>query len=302
MIPCSVFLAEAITMLDLNLIDEVLHAAIREDLGSGDITSISTVPETALALGRYTTKQPLVVSGLTVAERLIKIADSNLEYKTLCNDGAAVARGTAIAEVRGSARSVLALERVTLNILQRMCGIATLTAQYVERIDGTKARVADTRKTVPGLRVLDKYAVACGGGINHRMGLFDAILIKNNHLEFHGSIAGAIRAARAHVGPEVQIEVEVPNAGDVVEAIDAGADMILLDNFTPAQTKEAVRLCAGRVPLESSGGITLDTIRDFAEAGVDRISVGALTHSPPAVDIHLQVTPWIGNSTNSSLP
>lgn len=288
--------------INLSTIDDVLRAAIHEDIGSGDITSASTVPASALAVGRYTTKQPLVVSGLSVVERLVNLVDTNLLYRTLTNDGDPVPNGTAIAEVQGSARSVLAVERVTLNILQRMCGIASLTAQYVEKVVGTKARVADTRKTVPGLRVLDKYAVACGGGINHRMGLFDAILIKNNHLEFHHSIAETIKAARAHVGPLIQIEVEVPSPENVVEAIDAGADMILLDNFTPAQTLQAVKLCAGRVPLESSGGITLDTIRDFAQAGVDRISVGALTHSPPAVDIHLQVTPWIENSTNSSLP
>src|SRR5204863_9155768 len=140
-------------------------------------------------------------------------------------------------------------------------------------------------------RLLDKYAVACGGGVNHRMGLFDAVLIKNNHLEFHASVAAAIKAARLHVGPRIEIEVEVRNPKDVPEAIEAGADMILLDNFTPVQTRDAVALCAGRVPLESSGGITLDTIRDFADAGVDRISVGALTHSVPAVDIHLRVTP-----------
>jgi nicotinate-nucleotide pyrophosphorylase (carboxylating) len=287
---------------DFSSIDDVLHAAIREDLGSGDITSAATVPESALALGRYTSKQALVVAGLTVVERLIHIVDSNLQYKTLSTDGDTVATGTPLAEVQGSARSILAVERVTLNILQRMCGIATLTSQYVEKVNGTRARVADTRKTVPGLRLLDKYAVACGGGVNHRMGLFDAILIKNNHLEFHASIGAAIKAARTHAGPEFQIEVEVPTPEDVVEAIEAGADMILLDNFTPSQTLEAVKLCAGRVPLESSGGINLDTIRHFAETGVDRISVGALTHSPPAVDIHLQVTPWIGNSTNSSLP
>jgi nicotinate-nucleotide pyrophosphorylase (carboxylating) len=288
--------------LNLHLIDDVLQAAVREDLGSGDITSLSTVPDTALALGRYTTKQSLVVSGLSVVERLLAIVDSNLEYRTLREDGDIVVSGTAIAEVRGSARSVLAAERVTLNILQRMCGIATLTAEYVDRVKGTKARVADTRKTVPGLRLLDKYAVVCGGGVNHRMGLFDAVLIKNNHLEFHASIAAAVKAARANVGPQVEIEVEVPDPKNVPEAIEAGADMILLDNFTAAQTREAVVLCAGRVPLESSGGITLDTIRDFAEAGVDRISVGALTHSPPAVDIHLQVTHWTGNLTNSSSP
>jgi nicotinate-nucleotide pyrophosphorylase (carboxylating) len=287
--------------VDLHSIEEVLRAAVREDLGSGDITSSATVPESARALGRYTAKQPLVVSGVAVVERLISLVHSDLRYQPLCEDGDVVAQGTPIAEVRGPARYVLAAERVTLNMLQRMCGIATFTAQYVERVKGTNARVADTRKTVPGLRVLDKYAVACGGGVNHRMGLFDAVLIKNNHLEFHPSIGAAIQAARARVGAQIEIEVEVPRPEDVVEAIEAGADMILLDNFTPEQTRQAVVLCAGRVPLESSGGITLDTIRAFAEAGVDRISVGALTHSPPAADIHLRVTPWTANSTNSSL-
>ena len=199
--------------------------------------------------------------------------------------------GTAIAEVRGSASSILTGERVTLNMLQRMCGIATLTQEYVRQVKGTKARVADTRKTVPGLRVLDKYAVACGGGSNHRMGLFDAILIKNNHLAFHESITAAVRKARDHAGAQVQIEVEVPGPEHVEEAILGGANIILLDNFSVEQTREAVRLCGGRLPLESSGGITLETIRDYAEAGVDIISVGALTHSPPAADIHLQVTP-----------
>ncbi len=288
--------------IDLQSIEDVLIAAVREDLGAGDITSASTVPENAIATGRYIAKESLVVSGLSVAGKLIALIDPDLQYNARRADGDAVGEGTVLAEVHGSARSILAAERVTLNVVQRMCGIATLTAQYVDRVKGTKAHVADTRKTVPGLRLLDKYAVACGGGVNHRMGLFDAVLIKNNHLEFHAGIGAAIRAARAHVGPEIEIEVEVPAPGNVPEAIEAGADMILLDNLTPAQTREAVLLCAGRVPLESSGGITLDTIRDFADAGVDRISVGALTHSPPAVDIHLQVTHWIGNSTNSFLP
>jgi nicotinate-nucleotide pyrophosphorylase (carboxylating) len=287
---------------DLNALDAVLRSAVREDLGSGDITSRSTVPETALALGRYTAKQDLVVAGLIVVERLNALIDRQLQFKAAFKDGDSVSKGTVIAEVQGSARFLLAAERVTLNMLQRMCGIATLTAQYVERVKGTKARVVDTRKTVPGLRVLDKYAVSCGGGLNHRFGLFDAVLIKNNHLAFQPSIGAAIKAARANVGPDIQIEVEVPRPQDVIEAIEAGANMVLLDNFTPAQTREAVAMCAGRVPLESSGGITLDTIRDFAEAGVDRISVGALTHSPPAVDIHLRVTQWTANSTNSSLP
>jgi nicotinate-nucleotide pyrophosphorylase (carboxylating) len=279
------------TSPDLRVIDDVLRAAVREDLGSGDVTTSATVPAGAQAVARYTAKQDLVVSGLTVAARLLELVDASLQYKALVADGDLIPKGTAMAEVRGSASSILTGERVTLNMLQRMCGIATITREYVLCVSGTKARVADTRKTVPGLRLLDKYAVACGGGCNHRMGLFDAILIKNNHLAFYDSISAAVREARRHAGPAMQIEVEVPNPAGVEEAIEAGANMILLDNFTVEQTRDAVRRCRGRVPLESSGGITLDTIRDYAEAGVDIISVGALTHSPPAADIHLRVTP-----------
>jgi nicotinate-nucleotide pyrophosphorylase (carboxylating) len=172
-----------------------------------------------------------------------------------------------------------------------MCGIATKTRDYVDRIDGTNARVVDTRKTPPGLRMLDKYAVRCGGGMNHRVGLFDGVLIKNNHLEFHPSIRDAIQTARREIGHLLKIEVEVREPDQVREAIDAGADLILLDNFTPEQTRNAVAICRGRVPLESSGGITLDNIRDFAVAGVNYISAGALTHSVQAADIHLRVTP-----------
>ena len=277
--------------LDLRVLDDVLRAAIREDLGSGDVTTRSTVPHQATAVGRYTAKQDLVVAGLAVAARLLEIVDTALSYRRLVEDGDAVSRGTAIAEVRGSAASILTGERVTLNILQRMCGIATTTREYVQQLAGTKTKVADTRKTVPGLRLLDKYAVACGGGSNHRMGLFDAVLIKNNHLVFHESIGSAVRTVRDHVGRDFRIEVEVAGPEGVDEAIEAGADAILLDNFTLEQTRDAVRRCRGRVPLESSGGITLETIRDYAEAGVDIISVGALTHSPPAADIHLRVTP-----------
>ena len=277
--------------LDLRVVDDVLRAAVREDLGNGDVTTSATVPPSAQAVGRYTAKQELVVAGLAVAARLLELVDSSLQYKTLTRDGDMVPAGTPLAEVQGSASSILTAERVTLNILQRMCGIATMTREYVLRVSGTKAKVADTRKTVPGLRILDKYAVACGGGSNHRMGLFDAILIKNNHLAFYDSIAAAVRQARDHAGPTMQIEVEVPSPAAVEEAIQAGANVILLDNFTVEQTRDAVGRCHGRVPLESSGGITLETIRDYAEAGVDRISVGALTHSPPAADIHLRVTP-----------
>lgn len=277
--------------LDLRVIDDVLRAAVREDLGGGDLTTAATVPSDARAIGRYTAKQSLVVAGLPVVARLLELVDPALQYQTLVQDGDSVPVGAAIAEVRGPAASILTGERVTLNMLQRMCGIATYTRTYVEQVKGTKARVADTRKTVPGLRILDKYAVACGGGSNHRMGLFDAILIKNNHLAFHDSIESAVRQARGRVQPGMRIEVEVANPEGVDQAIEAGADVILLDNFTIEQTRDAVRRCRGRVPLESSGGITLETIREYAEAGVDIISVGALTHSPPAADINLRVIP-----------
>ena len=171
-----------------------------------------------------------------------------------------------------------------------MCGIATLTRQYVDRIHGTRARIVDTRKTVPGLRVLDKYAVSCGGGMNHRMGLFDGVLIKNNHIAFHSSVAETVHEARKRLGHLTKIEVEVRDLQELHNALSAGADVILLDNFTPAETRSALGVINGRVPVESSGGITLETVRQFAECGVDYISVGALTHSVPAVDIHLRVS------------
>jgi nicotinate-nucleotide pyrophosphorylase (carboxylating) len=276
---------------DLQLARETLLAALREDVGTGDITSRATVPEAATAVARYVTKQPLVVAGVAAIGQLAELTDPDLQFKAIARDGDSVPTGAPIAEIRGSARSILIVERTSLNLLQRMCGIATLTREYVDRIKGTRARVVDTRKTAPGLRIFDKYAVFCGGGLNHRVGLFDGVLIKNNHLAFHKSIGDAIRHARERLGHLVKIEVEVHRLEELEEAITAGADVLLLDNFNPEQTKQAVAKCGGRVPLESSGGITLDTIRGFAEAGVDYISVGALTHSAPAADIHLRVTP-----------
>ena len=279
--------------IDLTLLHDTLLAALREDVGSGDLTSHATVPERARAIACFTTKQDLVVAGVNVAQEIVRLVDPAVEFKVLTIDGSSVKTGTPLAEISGSARSILTAERTSLNFLQRMCGIATLTSQYVDRVRGTRARIVDTRKTVPGLRVLDKYAVACGGGLNHRMGLFDGVLIKNNHLAFHSSVAKAIEEARRHLGHLVKIEVEVRNLDELRSALDAGADVILLDNFTPADTRKAVAVVAGagRVPIESSGGITLGTVRDFAEAGADYISIGALTHSVPAVDIHLRVTP-----------
>jgi nicotinate-nucleotide pyrophosphorylase (carboxylating) len=277
--------------VDLNLLRPFLLAALREDVGSGDTTSRAVIPGNARARARFTTKQALVVAGIPVAQEIIRLVDPSLEFATLESEGASVQSGTPIAEIRGSARSILTAERTSLNLLQRICGIATLTRRYVDRVQGTKARIVDTRKTAPGLRVLDKYAVTCGGGMNHRMGLFDGVLIKNNHIAFHASVDAAVRAARAHLGHLVKIEVEVRSIEELRVALEAGADVVLLDNFNPEQTREAVAVVGSRVPLESSGGITLDSVRDFAEAGVDYISIGALTHSVAAVDIHLRVTP-----------
>jgi nicotinate-nucleotide pyrophosphorylase (carboxylating) len=277
--------------VDLRLLQDFFLAALREDIGSGDLTTRATIPQDARARGLYTAKQPLVVSGVPVAQALAGLVDPALQFKILVTEGTTVQAGSVLAEVSGAARSILIAERTSLNLLQRMCGIATLTRRYVDRVQGTRARIADTRKTVPGLRVLDKYAVACGGGMNHRMGLFDGVLIKNNHLAFHPSVGETIGQARQHLGHLVKIEVEVRNLEELQAALSAGADVILLDNFSDTETRSAVEMVRGRVPIESSGGVTLETVRDFAEAGVDYISIGALTHSVAAVDIHLRVRP-----------
>jgi nicotinate-nucleotide pyrophosphorylase (carboxylating) len=279
------------TSIDLELLRDTFVAALREDVGSGDITSKSTVPAEARGVARIAAKQTMTVAGLAVASEIIRIVDPAVEFKLVGADGAFVTAGQVLAEARGRARSLLTAERTVLNFLQRLSGIATLTRHYVNRIQGTRARIVDTRKTAPGLRVLDKYAVSVGGGMNHRAGLFDGVLIKNNHLAFHPAPGDAVREARRHLGHLVKIEVEVHYLDELVAVIEAGADVALLDNFTPELTRQAVDLAAGRVPLESSGGITLDNVRDYAEAGVDYISIGALTHSVPAVDIHLRVAP-----------
>jgi nicotinate-nucleotide pyrophosphorylase (carboxylating) len=277
--------------IDLTLIRDTLLSALREDVGTGDITSRATIPSSARASAQYRAKQPLVVAGIPVTEEIVHLVDPQLSFKPFATDGESISSGAPLAEIHGSARSILAVERTSLNLLQRMCGIATLTRQYADRIQGTRARIVDTRKTAPGLRVLDKYAVSCGAAMNHRMGLFDGVLIKNNHIAFHSSAAAAVQEARRHLGHLVKIEVEVRSLDELQTALTAGADVVLLDNFDPAETRKAVAIVNGRVPIESSGGITLETVRQFAEAGVDYISIGALTHSVPAVDIHLRVTP-----------
>jgi nicotinate-nucleotide pyrophosphorylase (carboxylating) len=279
------------TPIDLKPLEGCFLAAIEEDLGAGDITSQAVVGEGAQAFAEFVAKEPVRVCGLSVAEEIVKICDAEVRFQSISVDGAQVDKGAVLASMAGRARSILAAERTSLNFLQRLSGIATRTEEYVSALAGTRAQILDTRKTVPGLRLLDKYAVACGGGVNHRVGLFDAVLIKNNHLIFQPSVTEAVRAARERVKYSMKIEVEVQDLTELQEAIEGTPDMILLDNFTAEQTQNAVKMVAGRIPLESSGGITLSNIRGFAEAGVDFISVGALTHSVIAADIHLRVNP-----------
>ena len=277
--------------IDLNLLRERLLAAIHEDVGSGDLTARATIEAGSKARAEYVSKQNLIVCGVDVAGEVLRLCDPELAFKPLVSDGDSVATGAGLAEVRGRASSILTGERTSLNYLQRLSGISTTTCEYVARITGTAARLVDTRKTVPGMRQLDKYAVRCGGGLNHRVGLFDGILIKNNHLAFHASVGDALEVARTRLGHLVKVEVEVRTPEELRQAIAADADVIMLDNFSPTETREAVEFVAGRIPLESSGGITLENVREFAESGVDYISVGALTHSVTAADIHLRVFP-----------
>lgn len=271
-------------------ITEILERALAEDLGAGDLTTDATVPEGLEATGSFLAKGALVVAGLPLAERLYELLDPSIRFTALAADGGLVARG-ALAEVRGDARILLRAERTALNFLQRLSGIATLTRRFALRLEGTRARLLDTRKTTPGLRVLERYAVRVGGGTNHRFGLFDAVLIKENHAQLAGSVSEAVRRARARYGASQKLEVEVRDEVEVRQGLDAGADVLLLDNMTPDEVRHSVRVIQGRAAIEVSGGITLENIRDFAEAGVDFISVGALTHSAPAVDISFDLIP-----------
>ncbi|MCU0492030.1 MAG: carboxylating nicotinate-nucleotide diphosphorylase [Chloroflexaceae bacterium] len=279
--------------LSANVIREVVERALREDIGTGDLTTLAVIPASAQASGLIVMKEPGVVAGLPVLAAVFAAVDPTLAVHVQVAEGSHVEKGTVVAEIVGSARSLLTGERVALNLLQRMCGIATLTARYVEAVRGTKARILDTRKTTPGLRALEKYAVRMGGGTNHRFALYDGVMLKDNHLELlaaHGiSAAEALRQAKAAVGPMVRVEIEVETVAAAAAVAAAGADMILLDNMPPAQLREAVQAVAGRALLEASGGITLDTVRAVAESGVDFISVGALTHSARALDISLDV-------------
>jgi nicotinate-nucleotide pyrophosphorylase (carboxylating) len=261
-----------------------VRAFLDEDLGDGDVTSSAVVPEDARLAGSLLLKERGVVCGLDVVESVFRELDGDVLFEPLARDGDE-AEGE-IARVAGNARALLAGERTALNLLGRLCGIATLTRRYVDAIRGTGAEILDTRKTTPGLRALEKLAVRCGGGMNHRFGLADGILIKDNHLRLAGGVAAAVHAAQGH---DLPVEVECETLDDVREAIEAGADIVLLDNMTVRQLREAVALVGGRAKTEASGGVTLDTVREVAATGVDFVSVGALTHSARSLDVSLEV-------------
>jgi nicotinate-nucleotide pyrophosphorylase (carboxylating) len=269
---------------------QLLDLALAEDVGGGDRTSEALIPPATPARGRVRAKERLVVCGLPLLERVFRRLGT-VRVVIDAEEGAAAAPGQVLATLDGDARTLLAGERVALNLLQHLCGIATLTRAYVDRVAGSGLVVRDTRKTLPGMRALAKYAVRTGGGINHRLGLDDAILIKDNHLALRGGdVAEAVRAARA-ASPALPIEVECKTLLEVVEAIEAGPDLILLDNMRPEDVAAVVRHVAGRVALEVSGGVTLETLPTVAALGVQLVAIGALTHSAPAVDLNLKIEP-----------
>ncbi|MBQ2370417.1 MAG: carboxylating nicotinate-nucleotide diphosphorylase [Muribaculaceae bacterium] len=271
------------------LIDDLLNLAFAEDVGDGDHTTLSTIPADAIGRQKLLIKEEGILAGVEIAKMVLHKVDPTLKIELFIEDGAHVKPGDIAFIVEGSVRSLLVAERTMLNIMQRMSGIATTTDRYQRRLEGLHTRVLDTRKTTPGMRMLEKEAVAIGGGVNHRIGLFDMILIKDNHIDFAGGIPQAVNAAKqycAEHGKDLKIEVEARSLEDIQTIIDlGGVYRIMFDNFTPALTKQAVELVAGRCQTESSGGITIDNLRDYAEAGVDFISVGALTHSVKGLDM-----------------
>jgi nicotinate-nucleotide pyrophosphorylase (carboxylating) len=268
-----------------------VRAALAEDFGrAGDITSQATIPATAQARAVIAGRNKAgALAGLDLARKAFELVDPSLRFEALAADGDKFAPNAVLARIEGPARGILSAERVALNFLGRLCGIATLTAHYAEAIAHTRAKICCTRKTTPGLRAFEKYAVRCGGGMNHRFGLDDAVLIKDNHIAVAGGVVPALRAAKAFVGHLVKIEIEVDTLDQLREVLSEGADVVLLDNMTPAQLKEAVALIGGRMKSEASGGIHLGTVKEIAETGVDLISSGALTHSAPVLDLGLDI-------------
>lgn len=273
--------------------DRSLHTLIRqalsEDLGNGDVTSEAIIPADATATAEIKAKQELVLAGIGVAREVFHYLDPAIKFNPVMNDGDKVKANVVLARVSGKTRVLLAGERVALNLLQHLSGIATLMAKYVDQLKGLKAQVLDTRKTTPGLRALEKYAVRMGGGKNHRFGLYDGILIKDNHIAAAGSIVKAVELARKNAHNLLKIEVETRNLDEVREALAVKADVIMLDNMPLDMMKEAVKLIAGKAMVEASGNVTLETVRAIAESGVDFISAGSLTHSAPAADISMKI-------------
>ena len=266
----------------------VVRAALAEDLGrAGDVTSQACIPADARLNATFGARKPGVVAGLACARLAVLELDPDATFEDLAKDGDSVTRGGRLARVQANARALLAAERTALNLLGRLSGVATLTRAYVDAIDGTRARIVDTRKTTPGLRALEKYAVRCGGGVNHRFGLDDAILIKDNHIASCGSVAEVVRLAKAAAGHLMKVEVEIDRLEQLDDALRHGPDVVMLDNFSLADLAQAVRVTNHRAVLEASGGVSLETVRAIAETGVDVISVGALTHSASVLDIGL---------------
>ncbi|MCX8105123.1 MAG: carboxylating nicotinate-nucleotide diphosphorylase [Ignavibacterium sp.] len=275
-------------------IKKIIELALKEDIGKGDITTLATIGKNKKAIGKFLVKDKGVIAGLFVAKQVMKTVDKKLKFKVSINDGVEVNPGDIVAEVSGNARSILSAERTALNFLQRMSGIATAAAVYAKAVSHTKAKVIDTRKTAPGLRLIDKLAVKIGGCDNHRFGLYDMFLIKDNHIEIAGSITNAVEGCREFMKNKKKkflIEVETKNLDEVKEALENNVDIIMLDNFNTEEMRKAVRLINGKCKVEASGGVNLSTIKSIAETGVDFISVGGLTHSVKALDISLEIIP-----------
>ncbi len=271
------------------LIDELIDLAFAEDIGHGDHTTLCCIPDTAMGKSRLLIKEPGILAGVEIARKIFHRFDPDLKMTVYIEDGTAVKPGDVAFVVEGRVQSLLQTERLMLNVMQRMSGIATMTHRYVKKLEGLHTRILDTRKTTPGMRMLEKEAVKIGGGVNHRIGLFDMILLKDNHVDFAGGIENAISRCHDYLkakGKDLKIEIEVRNLDELKEVMRVGGvDRIMLDNFSPELTKEAVKIVGGKYEIESSGGITFDTIRDYAESGVDFVSVGALTHSVKGLDM-----------------
>ncbi|GET27598.1 carboxylating nicotinate-nucleotide diphosphorylase [Prolixibacter sp. NT017] len=277
------------SILNFDVIDPIIDYALKEDIGDGDITTNTVIPGETQTTATMTAKADGVVAGLPVAERVFRKLNPDIEWTTYIEDGSFVKKGDVLVQVKGSFRALLTGERLALNFLQRMSGIATETSRYVKVVEEYKTEILDTRKTVPGLRLLDKYAVKMGGGTNHRIGLYDMVMIKDNHIKVAGGITKAVEAIRPTISDHIKIEVETTNLEEVEEAIAAGADIIMLDNMDNETMKLAVELVNGRAKVEASGNMTLERLKGVAATGVDFISIGALTHSVTALDISMNI-------------